>query len=499
MNHNIKKLLLVLLTYSLIGCNSGKEEASQISNSTVTESTQEYAPKTSGKNMATQSTVLSTDIETFKPSDWYAFWTSNDWKSKFEWANAVDFERLEVLSYYAKIANNANLVTPDAVKVNSTSLPENVRRVIEVMPQANFEKIFPRSTQTTKYNGFVPANAYSYLMFLKAVAVMPAYCGNYASYPLAGKYKTIEMANPNLVCKKLLATTLAHAVQETSDGGGKFGTDMTTKIPATFASVAEKNYNNGKETPLRYPDAAGVFSDWGKYGDLVRNNAYYGRGAKQLSYPSNYANVSLMLYGDLRLVTHPDLVYGENILPYLTAIAYTLLPKDSRPSIIEVVDGSFMRDIKNSSLDNADKKYLEDNYAVGFPMTIALVNGGPECAQFESQPHNPINKNNVIPANTSTIPNTNNRMKAYQDFAKSGVLFTRGFTLNKHEATLATADGKYGACSEIKYNDPRVFDVSQRYYYININSDRKPCGVVKWATGIPMFGGEAVLNTFCKQ
>ena len=63
-----------------------------------------------------------------------------------------------------------------------------------------------------------------------------------------------------------------------------------TKEIACATSKCPKNYRTGQEKE-------------GKY--------YYGRGYIQLTWLENYANCSLDLYGDMRLVENPDLVSDQ--------------------------------------------------------------------------------------------------------------------------------------------------------------------------------------------
>ena len=408
--------------------------------------------------------ALAVNVFAFAKTDSYKFKHSNNW---YEWwmegnhkpsIPADEFNRVKILGYYARVSS----VNLNKISNSSSGNPENVKRIVRLMPKANFEKVFPQSINMAKINGFIPGKIYSYDNFLDAVAVIPAYCGDYSSYPGT---KLSSMKDPDLICKRLLATTFTHAVQETSDAPDS--SNLEDKIHRTFSSISENNYNELLTPPKRYPDSNGVFADNGPFESIIKPNAYYGRGVKQVTYPTNYANISLLLYGDLRLVKYPNLVHEERLLPFLTAIVYTVLPKDSRPSIIEVIDGSFRRDIELYSLDNV-KKDVVIGYDKGFSLTIALVNGGPECW-----------------INTSNIKITENRIAVYKKFARNNYLFDVGFT---------PAPKELSGCSDINYNDPSLFVVSRRYY----NYDRQTNSVVNWSTGIPIFGGEQVYNIFKK-
>lgn len=433
----IKSWLLVgmLASIGLDACNSGGSGGSSMT--------------TNGKvNTLAATSKVSSEfvVNTLVPNDWYS-----DWSSAITKLPEDEQLSLKQVQYYVS-ADNVNI---DAIKPGANTNPENVQRVERLMPQANFEKVFLLTKSMDTLNGFVPGKTYSYSNFLKAVAVVPGYCGDFKTYPGA---KSSAMQDPDTVCKRMLATTFAHAVQETSDVVSNANDPIANKIARTFASVAEANSTPNNRVADRYVDLSGPFSDNGSQKELVKGKYYYGRGAKQLSYPSNYANLSLMLYSDLTLVETPDLVQAENILPFLSAIVYAVQPKNGRPSIAEIMDGSFKLHAKGNALKYAEK---------GFPFTIALVNGGPECK----------GKN---------IENTQTRLRSFRQFAEAGELFVSGFELTAEEKNAAN-------CDDIDYMDTSITDAAQRYYYVNQDN----CSLVKWDSGYPIFGGEKFKQLIC--
>lgn len=435
---------LKLITLSLLGvvalsaCNN-TGNSTQSTGVTTESNTLE---KLSSKN-AIDTTIDVTDLN---PQDW-----QKDWQDQISTLSTADQQRLREVGYYVKAAK----ISIDNVYPGSNNNPDNVKRIERLMPKDNFERTFPLLTSQNKVNGFYPAQTYSYTNFLRAAAVVPAYCGDFSDYP--GE-KTAEMANPDNICKRMLATTFAHAVQETADMSSIGLTNINDKIARTFASVAEANATpEARGAVERYFDATGPFATNGAHYAQIQNNYYYGRGAKQLSYPSNYANLSLMIYGNLLLLENPDLVQGDNILPYLSSIVYAIQPKNGRPSIAEVMDGSF-------------KKYAQGNAAtyakMGFPFTVALVNGGPEC---KGQNHE----------------NTQTRIRAFRYFSESGKLFTSGFGLTPAEETATN-------CDNVDYADASIYAASQRYYYFDSS-----CKLVKWDSGNPVFGGSGYRDIMC--
>jgi len=195
---------------------------------------------------------------------------------------------------------------------------------------------------------------------------------------------------------------------------------MEQKLDGTFADIVEGN-------GALYPDAAGIFRIWNgvdigdkgelypltltddQYGGKPLSHNYCGRGTKQTSYPTNYANASLILFGDLRLLAYPELIEEPGVMGFLSGLIYALLPKDSNPSIVEVMDGTFHRRLQALSSDptvaaNEDYQGFVATYDLEFPLTILLVNGGPEC----SGQTDPKNNNN-----------TKIRLEAYNYFVRS--------------------------------------------------------------------------------
>lgn len=323
----------------------------------------------------------------------------------------------------------------------------NVQRVMRIMPKAKFEAMFPNSTNATPVpvtdlggtayttgpasdpaassvywhsagsaTGSNHSAYFSYENFLKAVALMPGFCGDYADYP-DPTLAPILQTNADLIARKFLASVFAHAVQETSSSGQGDTPTLDQKIPGTFGSVVEVNGG-------LYPDPDGIFriSTGGDlsakgalypltllpggatYSNKPVSHAYCGRGIKQTSYPANYANASLFLFGDLRLLAYPELVEEPGVMAFLSGLVYAMLPKDSNPSIFEVMDGSFHRQLQQLAQDpsvaaNPDYQQFVGTYDQEFPLTVLLVNGGPEC--------------NGNPANTN---NTKIRIAAYNYF-----------------------------------------------------------------------------------
>ena len=439
MLHLTKKCIYATMLLGLFGsyCYADTPQVPQANNGAV----RVKSSLKSSDNLANGVTKLS-------PTDWYKVWST-----EINGLNASDQEKLKEIAYYVRVSN----IDLSKVYSGSPNNPDNVKRIERLMPKSYFEKTFPLSISMVNEKGFIPAEVYSYNNFLKAAAVVPGYCGDFSNYPAAGK--TSQMSNPDELCKRMLATTFAHATQETADVDSRTITEATiyNKIKRTFASVAEADATPANRGTIgRYPDAAGPFSATGSQANLTNNNYYYGRGVKQLSYPTNYANLSLMLYSNLNLVKDPDLVQGNNFLPYLSALVYSLQPKNGNPSIAEIMDGSYSLRASGIAKTYASK---------GFPFTVAIVNGGPECGN-----------------NTANLDNTKTRLRAFRYYSHSGNLFPQGFRLTSDEQTAEQ-------CNDINYKDSSIVDAGARPYYFEPS---KNCKLVNYDTSYPIFGGKSL-------
>lgn len=382
----------------------------------------------------------------YKDPKWFDFWK----------ASVSDPSTLDGPSYYLRIRGN---VTDS----NYTTF-ENVQRVMRIMPKAKFEAMFPRSTlagscslPVTDLNGsdYSSGSAggdavswhkaavnsssprtsdklFSYENFLKAVAVLPSYCGDYSDYPDPA-LKPILMQNADLIARKMLAATFAHALQETSDSGSPDPAtgqpSMGSKIPGTFSAVFESG-------PPLCPNENGMFAyktgyfsalttTGTKNGDNPVLHSYGGRGVKQLTYPTNYSNMSLLLHQDLRFLAYPELLEEPGILGFLSAISYAIIPKDGNPSMAEVMDGTFHRKMEALANDptvssSTDFQTFQSTYDLEFPLTVLLVNGGPECDQNTS-----IKNSSLLTADQKQAQmagnnnNTKMRVEAYNYFVQT--------------------------------------------------------------------------------
>ncbi len=400
-------------------------------------------------------------INQFRTSDWFTHFS----KENPEIAGNETYPGLSTLEYYVRVDGDVDLskITEEESEHN----PENVNRVIRLMPKAQFEITFPLSTEMNEIrSGYIPGKIFSYINFLKAVAVVPGYAGSYNSFPEA--FKSPEMEVPDVVAKKFIATTLAHAVQETSNTGQ--ASDLGNyehKVPGTFAEVGESG-GAGSYGPNGLLFGPGMELHY-----LAKDNYYYGRGAKQLSYVDNYANQSMLLYGDLRLVAYPSLIEEPSCLGFLTALLYTLMPKAGLPSCAEIMDGTWQQ-LLNDPKTKSDNATAVETYNRDFPITVILVNGGPEGYGV---------------TDPKIVANSKVRIDSYNGFSTTGPKAT-GPLLDpaieyEVEDNSSVIDLNY-KCLGRALNEG-VYDQCfiRKTYYDKGN-------IVSWDSGLQIFGGSAL-------
>lgn len=382
---------------------------------------------------ATTDETLLNGFTDFNSSQYYLDHASdvtpiaNDW---FEYVkvNYQDQSKdLAGLRYYLRLRpmTKAQLDAIDQDNINAAGNPDNVKLLMNLVSHNDYVTAFPNAKD---------GKPCSYLNLLKSVALMPGLFSDFSDFTtLTNLPKTDEMEHPELVWRRFLAATLAHGIQETSNSGGgiydnKSGKwlvwpTLDEKLSGIFGTIEE-----GPNTSYTYSVAKNEPGIWGENGfwgkaamkdpngnwdlpptgssDPVNCTLYGGKGIHQITYQYNYANISLFLYQDLRLIKYPKLIASKSILPWLTTLTYSAIPKAYCPSIIEVFDGQWQKHLKDVNASPTDSA----NYSNPFPMTVLLINGlecGPEAV-----------KRNTEQANTQydTSNNTFIRCQAYNSF-----------------------------------------------------------------------------------
>ena len=235
----------------------------------------------------------------------------------------------------------------EQVQAGRAANPENVRRVESILDAQRFEHVF--ATRNA---------AYTYRGFLQAIAKFPAICARYD-----------DGRDSEAICRKTLATMIAHFGQET--GGHDASSPIAEWRPALVHvremgwSESMRNGYNGECNPATWQGQA-----WpcGKFAD-GQFKSYFGRGAKQLSYNYNYGPFSEAMFGDVRvLLDRPELV-ADTWLNFASATFFFSYPQPPKPSMLHVIDGTWTPNARD----------IGNGLTSGFGVTTQIINGGVEC------------------------------------------------------------------------------------------------------------------------
>lgn len=276
---------------------------------------------------------------------------------------------------YARIKRETDTVEgkPTIDFANPSNNPANVQRVMKIMPEDIFEFLFARRNR----------DAYTYEGLLQAIAKFPAWCDDAA-----------DPTKKDEACRKELATTFAHFVQETGENNPY--AEKTTGVPLWRQGLYWVREIGGWEYTANCEDT----EYWAKYFPCYPGQWYYGRGAKQLSYPYNYGPFSEVMYGDQHvLLKDPDMVAQDPYLAFASAIWFGLTPQSPKPSMHDIIVGHYVP----GDLEKAA------GITAGFGATVHVINGGIECGAGGS-------------AEKSQVQN---RIAAYKNFCQYlGVTYT---------------------------------------------------------------------------
>ena len=233
----------------------------------------------------------------------------------------------EPISQEVRYLRNSATCTLDNEKVQrirprDPGNPTNVKNIEKIFPESKFQQFFPNRD-----------SSYTYTNFLRAIGKFPTICAG-------AKH-----------CAKILANMFAHIQQETA---GLVYLEEINKSPycADWTEWIKKSY----------PCKPGKM--------------YYGRGAKQLSWNYNYGAFSNAMFGDPNiLLENPELV-ASTWLNFASAMWFFVTPQPPKPSMLQVVDGSW----KPNAADSAA------NLQSSFGTTTMIINGALECGSSPSNP-----------------------------------------------------------------------------------------------------------------
>lgn len=157
------------------------------------------------------------------------------------------------------------------------------------------------------------------------------------------------------------------------------------ELAAFFAQVAHETragkdgqYDDGLMLKKEM-DTLNAYTTENKIYPAAPNKKYYGRGPLQLSYNGNYGFASDCLFGDKNvLLNQPDLVTGDPVLAFKTAIYFWMTPQSLKPSAHQVMSGNWKPTPEDTKLGRIQ----------GFGMTINIINGALECNKGENREMN---------------------------------------------------------------------------------------------------------------
>lgn len=244
----------------------------------------------------------------------------------------------------------------EAVIPGRSANPENVRRVESIVTAADWEYLFPMRNA-----------AYSYTKFLRAIAKFEGFCATYN-----------DGRDSSAICRKSLATMFAHFTQET---GGHTPNSSVPEWRQALVFVRESGCTENGSGGCGY-NAECSAGAWQSEVWPCGTNAdgsfkqYFGRGAKQLSYNYNYGPFSQAMFGDVHVLLKDPALVADTWLNLASAVYFFITPQSPKPSMLHVVDGTWVPNAHDASL----------GISPGFGATTNIINGGIECGHGYEKP-----------------------------------------------------------------------------------------------------------------
>ncbi|MGL5031180.1 MAG: chitinase [Aeromonas sp.] len=189
---------------------------------------------------------------------------------------------------------------------------QNVQRIERLFSEEQFEYLFPMRNSVYTYNGL-----------LQSAAKFPILCKDFD-----------DNRDADFICTKTLATMFAHFNQET----GAHYPENPEGIPEwrqALYFVREVGWTETSEGGYNWDCQSETWAPHFPCGKLSNGQfkSYFGRGAKQLSYPYNYGPFSTYMYGDVTyLLNNPDLV-ADTWLNLASAVFFYIFPQPPKPSM----------------------------------------------------------------------------------------------------------------------------------------------------------------------
>ncbi len=335
-------------------------------------------------------------------------------------------------------------------------LPSNVRRVIRLMPEEEFEYLFP-----------VRHESYKYTDLLKAIAKWPYFCSEMAN---DHEYVTSGTTQEKLdkICGAELASMFAHFAQEVGAHSGssqmKASLDgyvsrgaITLANPEAYFPQEEWRQALFHVEEAGYAGTDNVGYRLCVYGTFQatafpcgdEDSSYHGRGAKQLSYNYNYAPFSRLMYGDFRLLQTPEKVADDGFLALASAVYFYMMPRSPKPSIHETVVGLWTPSANDIA---AGREF-------GFGIQTLIINGGIECG------------------GTVEVAQSANRLSYFEGFSRHFGAWDGWY-----------ANGKQGCKGTQVFSQDMTSAYYYKGYYTGDWNDPSKCQLVGWEeTGFSAF------------
>ena len=314
----------------------------------------------------------------WESSNWttIVWWNSqNIWNTW--WNTNTPVNSQELSDDLKRIINSAKAIewTPKIDLMNLSNNPENVKRVMSILPESKWNEIFPAR-----------APVYKYEELLKAIAKFPALCSE--KWP----YTNLSLDD---VCKKELVTLFAHMTQETwwHSPWGWLPNNPGLKVPEWkqwLYYVKEMWCENGG-CEYRWGTCDPRTWQWQTW-SCPAWAAYFWRWAKQLSYNFNYGPFSKVIFWDVNiLLKNPERVANEWWLAISSAIWFYMTPQSPKPSMHDM----------NAGFWKANSADIANWITAWFWATTNIINGWIECWPMLNE-----------------IQQSVNRMSYYKEFAK---------------------------------------------------------------------------------